>query len=121
MAEKEKKVIIDSDWKAQAQAEKEKAQAEIEAEKQTTPELPKGDFPSLVSMLATQAYYAMGLIGNPNDPKKPELNLEMARYIIDVLSTLEEKTKGNLTEEETTFFQSTLNQLRMIFVKISES
>lgn len=119
MAEKEKKIIIDSDWKAQAQAEKEKAEAEIEAEKQI-PELPKGDFASLVSMLATQAYYALGLIGNPNDPKKPEPNLEMARYIIDVLNTLEEKTKGNLTAEETSFFQSTLTQLRMIFVKMTE-
>lgn len=117
----EKKIIIDSDWKAQAQAEKEAAEAEIEAEKEKAAQpLPAGDFTSLVSMLATQAYYGLGVIGNPNDPNKPEPNLEMARYIIDMLNSLEEKTKGNLSEDENAFFQGTVGQLRMIFVKMSE-
>jgi len=126
----EKKIIVDEDWKSQAQKEKEiHAQKEETQETQETqPEqqqqdqrqpLPKGDFAALVSMLVTQALFALGLIQiEGQDKRQPDL--EMAKYNIDMLETLEEKTKGNLSEAEQKVLESTLNQVRMAYVKISE-
>ena len=108
MAEKEKKeekkIIVDEDWKAEAQREKETLAAQEEAEKKKTQEekqargpLPQGNFAALISMLMTQALFALGLLQVKGQEKK-EPDLEMAKYNIDMLETLEEKTKGNLTE-----------------------
>lgn len=122
----EKKIIIDDDWKKQAQQEKEKVSEEIkkehekEEEQKKQPPMPKGDFLGLVSMLSTQAYFALGLMGNPDTKEQPKPNIEMAKYLIDVLGDLEEKTKGNLSDQEKEALQGSLSQLRMIFVKITE-
>ena len=43
----------------------------------------------------------------------------MAKYNIDMLQTIEEKTKGNLTEQEEKVLADTLNQLRMAYVKVA--
>ncbi len=129
MAEKEKKeekkIIVDEDWKAEAQREKEILAAQEEAEKEKTQEekpargpLPKGNFAALISMLTTQTFFALGLLQVKGQEKK-EPDLEMAKYNIDMLETLEEKTKGNLTKEEETVLSNTLNELRMGYVKIA--
>lgn len=123
MADEEKKIIIDEDWKTQAQQEKEKLK-EQEQKKTETPEqpaMPEADFPGLVSMLATQAFYALGLIrpeGAENEPVEP--NLPIAKYNIDTLGMLEGKCKGNLTDDETHMLTETLGQLRMLFVQLSQ-
>ena len=119
----EKKIIIDEDWKQQAQKEKEILAAEEEAEKnKTTPSrqgpLPKGDFAALISMLVTQALFALGLVRVEGQDKK-EPDLELAKYSIDMLETIEEKTKGNLSEEEKKILENTLGQVRMAYVKLS--
>ena len=130
MAEEEKKqdkkIIVDEDWKQQAQREKEILAAKEEAEKKETQEeqqargpLPKGNFAALVSMLTTQALFSLGLLQVKGQDKK-EPDLELARYNIDMLETLAEKTKGNLTEEEQTVLTNTLSELRMGYVKIAE-
>lgn len=130
MAEKEKKeekkIIVDEDWKAEAQKEKEILAAQEEAEKknaqeekQTRGPLPQGNFAALISMLMTQALFALGLLQVKGQEKK-EPDLEMAKYNIDMLETLEEKTKGNLTKEEETVLANTLNELRMGYVKVAE-
>lgn len=123
MADDEKKIIVDDDWKKQAQAEKEKVQKELEEEKQKeqTQQLPEGNFSSLVSMLATQSFYALGLIGNPEDGSAPEPNIELAKYTIDMLNDLEEKTKGNLSKEEEEILKAAVSQLRMAFVQVSQN
>jgi len=129
MAEKEKKeekkIIVDEDWKAEAQREKEILAAQEEAEKKKTPEekqargpLPQGNFAALISMLTTQALFALGLLQVKGQEKK-EPDLEMAKYNIDMLETLEEKTKGNLTKEEETVLANTINELRMGYVKVA--
>lgn len=123
--EQNKKIIIDEDWKKEAQREKEILAAQEEKEKKKEQQeqrppgpLPKGNFAALVSMLTTQALFALGLLQVKGQPeKKPEL--ELARYNIDMLETLEEKTKGNLTEEEQKVLKSTLNELRMGYVRIA--
>ncbi|MDD5459842.1 MAG: DUF1844 domain-containing protein [Phycisphaerae bacterium] len=127
MADKEeKKIIIDEDWKEQAKHDKEvlaeqeqKEKEEIKKQPKREGRLPKGDFAALISMLATQAFYAMGVIKvNEQDEREPDL--EMAKYSIDMLETLEEKTKGSLTEQESTALTNTLSQLRMAFVELSK-
>ena len=80
--------------------------------------MPKGNFAALISMLVTQAFFAMGLLQVKGQEQK-EADLELAKYNIDMLETLEEKTKGNLTKEEEKVLASTLNELRMGYVKIS--
>ncbi len=123
---KEKKIIVDEDWKAEAQREKEILAAQEETEKKKTPEekqargpLPQGNFAALISMLTTQALFALGLLQVKGQEKR-EPDLEMAKYNIDMLETLAEKTKGNLTKEEETVLANTLNELRMGYVKIAE-
>jgi hypothetical protein len=120
----EKKIIVDEDWKQQAQKEKEILAAQEEAKKKETGEdkaeqapLPKGNFAALISMLTTQALFAMGVLKVEGQEKEPDL--EMAKYNIDMLETLEEKTKGNLAEEEKKVLENTLSQVRMAYVKVA--
>ena len=122
MADEEKKIIIDEDWKQQAQKEKEtlkeQEKAEHEKEEQPRPQLPEADFSGLVSMLATQAFYALGLIRSEED-KEIEPDWQIAKFNIDMLGMLEEKCKGNISTEEEQMLKSTLDQLRMLFVQLS--
>ncbi len=121
----EKKLIIDEDWKEKAQKEKEVLKEKEKTEKQDENvsqdqeyQLPAGDFSALVSLLATQAMFAMGFITTEKD-KEPKKNLKLAKFNIDMLETLETKTKGNLSDEEQKFLSGTLAQLRMGFVNVS--
>lgn len=121
----EKKIIIDEDWKQEAQREKEMLAAQEAAEKKKAQQeskrrgpLPKGNFAALVSMLTTQALFALGLLQvEGQEERQPDLAL--AKYNIDMLETLEEKTKGNLTKEEETVLTNTLSELRMGYVKVA--
>jgi hypothetical protein len=121
----EKKIIIDEDWKKEAQREKEILAAQEEEEKKETAEqtrrgpLPKGNFAALISMLTTQAFFAMGLLQVKGEEKR-DPDLELAKYNIDMLETVEEKTRGNLNEEEKKVLDNTLNQLRMAYVQVAE-
>lgn len=121
----EKKIIVDEDWKEEAQKEKEILAAQEEAEKEKTQDedrprgpLPEGNFAALVSMLTTQALFALGLL-HVKGQEEREPDLELAKYNIDMLQILEDKTKGNLTEQEETVLSNTLNDLRMGYVKIA--
>ena len=121
----EKKIIVDEDWKQQAQKEKEILAAQEEAEKEEAQEeskrrgpLPKGNFAALVSMLVTQAMFALGLLQVKGQEQR-EPDLEMAKYNIDMLEALQEKTKGNLTEQEEKVLENTLNEVRMAYVKVA--
>jgi hypothetical protein len=123
--EQEKKIIVDEDWKQEAQKEKEILAAQEEAEKKEKQQeetqrgpLPEGNLAALISMLATQALFALGLLQiKGQEDRKPDL--ELAKYNIDMLQVLEEKTKGNLTNEEETVLSNTLNELRMGYVKVA--
>ncbi len=120
----EKKIIVDEDWKQQAQKEKEILAAQEQADKKQGGEdktrrgpLPKGDFAALVSMLVTQALFALGVLEVEGHKKEPDL--ELARYNIDMLETVEQKTRDNLTKEEKTILKNTLNQVRMAYVEVA--
>jgi hypothetical protein len=81
----------------------------------TMPELPPPSFQLLVATFASQATVAFGHVANPIDGKK-EVRLELARHAIDMLDILEQKTKGNLTAEESAMLEGVLHQLRLAFV-----
>jgi hypothetical protein len=123
--EQEKKIIVDEDWKQEAQKEKEILAAQEQAEKKEKQKekvsrgpLPEGNFAALISMLTTQALFALGLLQvKGQEERKPDL--ELAKYNIDMLQTLEEKTKGNLSKEEEIVLANTLNELRMGYVKVA--
>jgi hypothetical protein len=119
--EKDKKIIIDEDWKQQAQKEREKLSDQEKAEKgkkrKEHGQLPKGDFFTLVSMLTTQTLFSLGLI-HP-EGEQPALNLELARFNIEMLDSLVEKTKGNLSEDEKKMLENSLGELRLAYVKIA--
>jgi len=122
----EKKIIVDEDWKKEAQREKEilAAQEETQEKKKTAKQarrgpLPKGNFAALISTLTTQAFFAMGLLQIKGEEKR-EPDLELAKYNIDMLETIEEKTKDNLTEDEKKVLENTLDQLRMAYVEVAE-
>ena len=120
----EKKIIIDESWKNAAQKDKDKLaakeeteQAKAKPEKGERPPLPKGNFAAIISMLVTQTLFALGIIQVEGQKKDPDF--ELARYHIDMLETISEKTKGNLSEEEKEVLENMLNEIRMTYVKLA--
>jgi len=123
----EKKIIVDEDWKQEAQREKEVLAKQEEAKQEKTTEekadrgpLPRGDFAALISMLVTQALFSLGMVQIEGQDEKKEPDLALAKYNIDMLETLQEKTKGNLSKEEEKVLENTLGQVRMAYVKAAE-
>ena len=80
------------------------------------PQLPPASIGSLIMMLATQAMLELGQIPDPLQQKRT-VRKSAARHYIDTLEVLEEKTKGNLTAEESRYLAAILNELRMAYVQ----
>ncbi len=144
----EPKLIIDDDWKERVQSEKEAAAAAAAekaagAEKSQTaadhassdaatpvdtppgaattdeppsPDLPPASFATLVHSLTAQALASLGQIPDPEG--KANVELELGKHFIDTLAVLEEKTKGNLDEDESAALSKMLYELRMLFVHV---
>lgn len=74
-------------------------------------------FLHIVTMLMTQALVDLGQLPNPLNENKPKKDLNGAKYTIDLLGILQDKTKGNLTEEEQRVLSSTLADLRLLYVQ----
>lgn len=125
------KIQIDSDWKAEAQKEKERLAQKETAKAPATragrsdaeggderEALPPADFHTLVGMLAQQAIMGLGVMAD----KKTGgviVDLEGSRFAIDLLDILEQRTRGNLSEEEAKEIQQILADLRSRFVQIA--
>src|SRR5436190_11827481 len=76
-------------------------------------------FIEFVMMQAQNAALFLGQIPNPQTGKG-EVNLELAKMFIDQLGMIQEKTRGNLTNEETAVLRNTLSNLQMAFVEVSK-
>ncbi|MGV6814414.1 MAG: DUF1844 domain-containing protein [Phycisphaerales bacterium] len=119
------KLIIDDDWKSSAQAEKEKLAAEAKEKAQQASKAGPGGLPEeigfkeLLSLFATQALMYLGAI--PDQSGRAMVSLEVAKLNIDLLGVVQEKTKGNLSEEEQKMIDGTLSELRMQFVEVSKA
>ena len=75
-------------------------------------------FGSFVISLGSSSLMLMGEQLDPQQPAMPA-NLPQAKEIIDLLSVLEEKTKGNLTTDEQTVLRDMLYALRMKYVSLT--
>ena len=75
-------------------------------------------FIEFVMMHAQNAALFLGQIPNPKTGEA-EINLDLARMFIDQLEMIQEKTRGNLTNEETTVLRNALSNLQMAFVEAS--
>ena len=115
----EKKIFVDEDWKSQIAAEKEELKREAkqhtESPEPQTAAMPPASFEMLVTMFASEAMMALGQLPNPAT-NELSVSLEHARYAIDMLQMLQEKTQGNLEPNEAQMLEDLLHQLRMLFV-----
>jgi uncharacterized protein DUF1844 len=75
-------------------------------------------FIEFVMMHAQNAALFLGQIPNPKTGEA-EINLDLARMFIDQLEMIQEKTRGNLTNEETKVLRNALSNLQMTFVEVS--
>lgn len=78
--------------------------------------IPPLDITSLLVPFYTQALVKLGVINDPISGK-PEVDMEYARRLIDLIDLFKEKTKGNLTGEEENFVESVLYKLKTTYVE----
>lgn len=74
-------------------------------------------FTSFVLSLATTAAIHFGDVPDPSTGEKGAVNLDGAGQMIEILSLLDEKTRGNLTAEERQVLEQVLYELRLRFVQ----
>lgn len=124
---KDKRIFAEEDKeqkKKEDKAEPPKEEAEArESEEAAEPEeaeadyqLPEINFATFIFSLNTSVLVQLGVIEDPSTGKKAK-NLILAKQTIDILGMLEEKTRGNLTEDEENMLKNILYDLRMIYVK----
>jgi hypothetical protein len=82
--------------------------------------MPEAGFINFISGLATQALMALGQVEHPVT-KQTEIDLDQARYLIDILEMLKQKTKGNLLPEEVKTIETLLYNLKMVYVRVSKT
>jgi len=72
-------------------------------------------FMGLCSSLVTQAWMQLGKIKNPMTDKV-ETDLDAASLTIDMLGMLKDKTKGNISDDESKIIDQSINELRMNYI-----
>lgn len=80
----------------------------------------EASFEGLVLSLYMQAMVQLGMPLREGDPPQ-QPDVIGARHTIDMIALLGEKTKGNLTERESTVLQNSLFELRMTFVELTKA
>jgi hypothetical protein len=93
-----------------------RAEHESEAPDDAAGSVDSQDFLMLVEFLASFAADALGMV---NHPGGGGVNLQLAKQCIDMLGTLQRKTRGNLSGEERQFLDMILSQLRMQYVSLT--
>nr|WP_320194157.1 DUF1844 domain-containing protein [uncultured Desulfobacter sp.] len=78
--------------------------------------LPKIDFSSFILSLYSSGLVQLGTVEDPSTGKKTK-DLAMAKHTIDMIAMLQEKTEGNLTDDEKNLLKALLSELRMAYVK----
>lgn len=122
MTDETPRLHIDSDWKEQAQREKDRLaekESARDASKAPEGEYPPADFRALVATLASQAMMGLGAYGDPQTGRVV-VDIVGAQFAIDLLTVLEEKTKGNLSADEAKELAEILHHLRARFVQIAQ-
>ncbi len=130
--EEQPKIVVDDDWKAQAEAEKDRLAAEEKAkpaepapaagaagEAEGDRELPPATFLTLVNGLLSQTLFALGALQDPRTNRRFR-DLGVAKHHIDTLGMLEEKTAGNLSDDEKKALDNALYEVRMAYVEAAQ-
>lgn len=107
----EVKKQVDESWKETVA--KDKGKQTPKEDMGFTP--PETSFSFFISTLALQASIFSGQTPNPATNKK-EKNLTQAKFIIDTLDMLKEKTKNNLEDDENKLLENVLYELKMQYV-----
>lgn len=115
MDEKEEKKETPKAETESKQAEKVSSSEKASAESQ----LPQVNFPTFIMSLNVSALANLGAIEDPTTNQENK-NLLLGKQTIDILGMLEEKTRGNLTDEEENMLKNILYDLRMIYIKEKE-
>jgi hypothetical protein len=113
------KIYVDSDWKEEAQREKEKADQQA-SESAGQEQLPAPSFMEILQMIIVQASIGLGGYQDPQTGQNIPPNLDIAKHYIDLLELLQNKTQGNLDENEKKAMDQILNELRMAFVQAAQ-
>ena len=106
---------IDESWKDSAEKQK-KTIPEEPAQQQ----IPEANFTFFATTLGIQAAIALGEMPNPLNNKTEE-NLDQAKYLIDTLDMIKEKTKNNLTKEEEQLLEHILYDFHTKYVAKKEN
>ncbi len=80
----------------------------------------EASFSTLVLSIGSSAAMAMGLSPNPTNGKI-EKDLKLARFNIDLLSVLQDKTRKNLNDEEQKFIDFMVSDLQMRFIQAQKN
>lgn len=102
---------VDDDWKAQMQQEKAKVSKESSEVRHETP-----TFMHIISILATQAMFHLGEFQNPGTGQR-NFDPVAAKFGVDMLQILKEKTSGHLTPEEDRQLNNVLCDLRIKYLQ----
>ena len=106
---------VDESWKDTVEKEK-----HVSPPEDLSAETPSPGFLEFVSSLAMQALMAMGEAAHP-DTRQTLEDLPQAKYLIDTIQLLSDKTKGNLSPEEASALKNLLYELKMKFVKKNQA
>ena len=109
----ENKKKIDENWKDAVDKQKDT----LKKEGKFIP--PEADFSFFITTLALQASIALGQVPNPSTNQKED-DVSQAKFLIDTLGMLKEKTNGNLTPDESGLLENVLYELRIQYVAKSK-
>ena len=79
------------------------------------------NFINYVTSLTFQALIFLGEIPNPMNENKMDRHLGQAKFLIDTLVLVREKTQGNLTKEEEELLNASVYELQMKYVEASKN
>ncbi|MBN1419031.1 MAG: DUF1844 domain-containing protein [Planctomycetes bacterium] len=116
---------VDDAWKDRAEKEKQTADERTRRDAEARM-MPAASFAMLLETYALQAIIALGGGRTPEEAEDaegadgietPEKDLRVAKFAIDMLGVIEQKTKGNLTPDEETGLRSLLQDLRLRYLE----
>jgi hypothetical protein len=81
--------------------------------------MPEVTFNAFIISLNTSALYHLGEIGAPDSGEKNR-DLVLAKHTIDTLKLIQEKTRGNLAQEEEELLSNILYDLKLRYVKAKD-
>jgi len=79
-------------------------------------QLPAINFATFIFSLNSSALVQLGIMDDPGSGKKVK-NLPLAKQTIDIIGMLDEKTRGNLDQDEKNMLKHILYDLRILYVK----